>query len=98
MGFDNLTSEEKRGICNVPPMTSSTAGGLVACDKVVMCNLSYLGKRQVYLLKDCPPGISVRSEVACRYGFIRTVTVSSNITLSPAAKLAQTRPVTISSF
>ena len=32
--------------------------------------------------------------MACRYGFLRTVTVSSNTTLSPAAKLAQTEAVT----
>ena len=33
--------------------------------------------------------------MACRYGFIRTVAVSSNTTLSPAAKLAQIEAVTI---
>ena len=35
---------------------------------------------------------------ACRYGFIRTVTVSSNTALSPAPKLAQIEAVTIDNF
>ena len=43
--------------------------------------------------------VSVTSlEVAHRYGFIRTVTVPSNTTLSPAPKLAQIEAVTIYDF
>ena len=36
--------------------------------------------------------------MACRYGFIRTLTGLSNTTLSPAAKLAQRSAGTISNF
>ena len=40
----------------------------------------------------------VCAEMACRYGCIRTLTGLSNITLSPAAKLAQTKAVASSIF
>ena len=44
------------------------------------------------------PFVMLTWNMACIYGFIRTLTGLSNTTLSPAAKLAQRRAGTISSF
>ena len=63
IGWDHLTDQEKKRTYKVDNIDVTTAGGLRACDTAVMCNIPYLGKRQVRVLKDCPPAISVRREV-----------------------------------
>ena len=36
---------------------------MIVCDEAVMSNVPYLGYRQCHVHDDCPPALSVRSEV-----------------------------------
>lgn len=63
IAWHSLTVSEKRNLYTVSPIKFMTAAATIVCDKAVVCNVPYLGKRQVYVLKDTPAVIGVWSEV-----------------------------------
>ena len=63
IGWDHLTIKEKSNTFQCAAQNFTTAGGIVTSTTAVMCNVPYIGERFCYVLKDCPPAISVRSDV-----------------------------------
>ena len=63
IGLKHLTSEEQKRIFSVETKGSITASGTIWTSKAVLCDVPFLGKRQCYVLPDCPPCISVNEEV-----------------------------------
>jgi len=63
IGWEHLTSDEKSRTFQVTPQIFITAAGPVSASTAVMCNVPYLGKRQCFVLPDCPPALSVQRDV-----------------------------------
>ena len=63
IGWDYLTDEEKRRTYQAETINVATAGGVRSNSLAVICNIPYLGKRQVRVMDDSPLALSVRREV-----------------------------------
>ena len=63
MGWDMLTDDEKTPTFQVPNLNFATAGGKLCNSTGVICNIPDFGKRQVRVLDESPPAISVRREI-----------------------------------
>ena len=74
IGWNFLTYDEKS--LNATPQSFVTAGGKTTSSTAVMCHVPFLGPRQCRVLTDCPPAISVRSEVM-NYGVVFSYTRES---------------------
>ncbi len=59
IGWGELTADEKSRTYSIPTQKFITANGPSSCSLAVDCNIPFLGIRQVQILKDCPPAISV---------------------------------------
>ena len=71
IGWDLLTADEKSRVYSITPMTFTTANGLNVCSQAVDCNIPFLGKRQVHVLKGSPAAISA-TESVMHYGITLT--------------------------
>ena len=61
----------------------TTAGGIRTNDTTVICNIPYLGKRQVRVMEDSPPALSVRRDVIDNNGLFN-YTRENGPVLSPS--------------
>ena len=76
IGWNFLTDDEKLRTFKTTPQSFVTAGGKTTSSTAVMCHVPFLGPRQCRVLTDCPPAISVRSEVM-NYGVVFSYTRES---------------------